>query len=142
MEKQLLVQWEQEALYKMNHGDIEGAIQLFKKILEVNPNYEHGLAFYNLAGCLEDIKEYKQAEENYLKALEYGPYDTIILGGYASFLYLHGDTQKAFDYHLLLLKEERKFNGRTDDLINVLNELGLKLNFSEKEINSKIYDSE
>jgi hypothetical protein len=68
------------------------------------------------------------------------PDDLIRLGGYAWFLYLHGDKQKAFEIHLRLLGLEQEY-GRTREIEKtslILQTLGKHLGLSESEIARKI----
>ena len=73
-----------------------------------HPNYEFGSCFYSLADCLGELGEFEEAEKNYIKAIEYDSEDEVRLGNYASFLYLHGAPDKAFNKHIELLKLEKK----------------------------------
>ncbi len=52
-----LVKLEKYALEAMNRGDYRQAIALYSEIVERNPYWEHGQAFYDLAGCYWDIGE-------------------------------------------------------------------------------------
>ena len=102
-----LVTHYQEALAQMNAGQKERAAALFSAIVEAHPDWEHGLALHNLAGCLEDLGDLKSAEQCYQRAIQFGPGNPILWGGYASFLFLHGEPERAFEAHLRLLKIER-----------------------------------
>lgn len=133
-----IVELEQEALKLQNNNELEKAIMLYETIVKEQPNYEFGMCFYQLACCLEDVGRLEEAEKNYIKALEYGPEDVIRVGGYASFLYLHGDPQKAFDVYLNLYSLEKKSGGKMDDLILALNKLGSKMGLTKEEIRMKI----
>jgi tetratricopeptide (TPR) repeat protein len=136
----LLIELEKEGLNLRRQGNIEQAANIFTKIVSKQPDYEHGMCFYDLAGCLEDLGDFEKAEENYLKAIQYVPDDLIRLGGYASFLYLHGDPQQAFDAHLHLLFLERQ-QGETvtiKNTISALKTLGKRLGLSENEVEHKI----
>ncbi len=135
-----LTELETEAFNLLNQNQIKQAANLFAQIVSNQPDYEHGMCFYNLASCLEDLGDFKKAEENYLAAIKYDPDDLIRLGGYASFLYLHGDPKKAFDahLHLLFLESER---GRTEDVENItlaLKALGERLGLSVPEVERQI----
>lgn len=61
-----------------------------------------------LAQCYEDIGSLELAEENYRAALKYESMNNIFLGGYASFLYLHGKPEEAFNAYLDLLVVETR----------------------------------
>src|SRR4051812_31226270 len=95
MTAELLMHLEKMSLDAVKSGNHELAIDCFRKIITIQPNYEHGACFYNLACSYEDIGKIDLARENYKKALEYMPNDEIYLGGYASFLYLHGSSDEA-----------------------------------------------
>jgi tetratricopeptide (TPR) repeat protein len=109
-----LVKIEQEALALMNAGKFKQAAELFSEIIQSNPEYEHGMCFYNLAGCYEDLGEYEKAGRCYRRALQYAPNDQTRLGGYASFLYLHGDPAQALDVYLSLFRLELSSGNRTE----------------------------
>src|SRR2546426_1005955 len=95
-----LVKLETEALASRNAGDQKRAVELLSAIVTEQPDWEHGEAFCDLAGCYEDLGEFDKAEESYRRAIDYGPANPYFWGGYASFLYLHRDPQTAFDAHL------------------------------------------
>ena len=76
-------------------------------IVKEQPDWEHGTAFFNLASCFEDLGKLPLAEKCYRDALRYGPKNPYFIGGLASFLYLHGETDKAFSAYLTLLEVER-----------------------------------
>ncbi len=135
-----LTELETEAFNLLNQNQIKQAANLFAQIVSNQPDYEHGMCFYNLASCLEDLGDFKKAEENYLAAIKYDPDDLIRLGGYASFLYLHGDPKKAFDAHLHLLRLERHWN-LEEEMENTrlaLKALGKRLRLSENEVERQI----
>lgn len=100
-----LVKLEKYALEAMNRGDYRQAIALYSEIVERNPYWEHGQAFYDLAGCYWDIGELDKAEKNYLRALEIQPNYYIFVGGYAEFLDQHGDPKAAFDLFAKLFRD-------------------------------------
>jgi tetratricopeptide (TPR) repeat protein len=140
MMETFLTELETEALNFRNQGYLEKAAEIFAQIINRQPNYEHGMCFYDLANCLEHLGDFKKAEENYLAAIKYVPDDLIRLGGYASFLYLHGDPKKAFDAHLHLLFLESELD-QTENVKNItlaLKALGKRLGFSENEVERKI----
>jgi len=104
-----LVKLEKYALEAMNRKDYRHAIALYKEIISQNPGWEHGQAFYDLAGCYEDIGNLEKAKENYLRALEIQPNYHIFVGGYAGFLDQYGDPREAFELYLKLLRLETEF---------------------------------
>jgi tetratricopeptide (TPR) repeat protein len=135
-----LLRLEKEALDAMNAGRLREAVELFTKIVEQRPDFEHGLTWQSLAGCHENLGELEQAERCYLRGLQYGPEDVYILGGYASFLYLHGEPQKAFEAYLSLLKVEHRIGdsqGEEKTMLG-LKELAKKLGLTEQELSERI----
>ena len=131
---EFLVQWEQEAINLMNHGDRENAILLFKKITNACPDYEYGICFYHLACCFEDLGKFKEAQENYIKAIEYDGEDHIRLGGYASFLYLHGNASDAFEKYIELIRLEKNKGFDSSNTLAAIKELGKKIGLTENEV--------
>jgi len=127
----------------MNSGKKEQAVELFSAIIKQRPDWEHGLTFFNLAGCLEDLGQLEQAEQSYQRAIKYGPGNPIIWGGYASFLYLHGDPQDAFEAHLKLLRLERACcsepsSEQVETITIALTSLADKLGMSREDLNEQI----
>lgn len=98
-----LIDLEDRALAVKNQGDFEQAAALFEQLLREEPSWEHGYGFFSLAECYEELGRYGDARSAYDKALQSSPDDPIILGGFASFLYLYGNPQEAFQAHLRLL---------------------------------------
>lgn len=133
-----LVELEQKALSLQNQGDYKDAADLFKRIVDENPNYEFGLCLYSLAYCLEELGELAEAKKNYIKAIEYDNEDPNRLGGYASFLYLHGNASEAFDKHIELMKLENKLGLDVSTTIIALKRLGEKLGLTEEEVLGRI----
>jgi tetratricopeptide (TPR) repeat protein len=54
------------------NGDIEMAGKMFKKAIELNPNYEH--SYYELGFIYYNKEDYKKAEEMFEKAIELNPH--------------------------------------------------------------------
>ena len=52
-------------------GDLQGAIELYKKAIKIAPNFKQ--AWYKLAVALEEIGEIKNAKKAYRKALKIDP---------------------------------------------------------------------
>jgi tetratricopeptide (TPR) repeat protein len=138
-----LADLEREALRLKNAGETERAVELFSRIVEERPDWEHGLALYNLAGCYEDLGRYEEAERCYVRALEYGGQNDYVLGGYASFLYLHGTPERAFEAHLNLLKAERAGGNAqgAQKTIEMLKGLAAKAGVSEEALAEKLSES-
>lgn len=133
-----LIEIEQKALALQNSGEFGKAAVLFKQIIDEYPDYEFGSCFYSLANCLEGLGQYEEAENNYEKALEYDNEDPIRLGGYASFLYLHGNLSEAFDKYIELMKLEKKLGFDFSDTIIALKTLGKKIGLTEDQIIAKV----
>lgn len=138
--KSNLVQLEKDALALMNAGQKGKAAELFSAIVEERPDWEHGEAFYHLASCYEDIGELRKAEENYRRALEFEPKNPYFLGGYASFLYLHGDPQSAFEEYLKLWKLEDSGGNKiqADKTLPGLRELSKRLELTDEELTERL----
>ena len=104
--KSHLITLDRKARELRNAGCLAEAAELFAAIVKEQPDWEHGTAFYNLAGCYEDLGELTLAEQCYRDALRYEPRNPHFVGGFASFLYLHGDADKALESYLTLLEIE------------------------------------
>jgi tetratricopeptide (TPR) repeat protein len=135
-----LVELEQKALSLQNAGKFKEAAELFAAIVKEQPDWEHGRGFYSLANNYEDSGQLEKAEQAYKSALRYQPAYDIFLGGYASFLYLHGDPERAFKAHLELLEIERiaKDDVAMESTTIALRALGEKMGVSEAEIERRI----
>ena len=142
-EAMLLLDLEKKGLAALSQKKYREAAAFFDKITQISSGYEHGMAFYNLACALEEIGEIKRAREAYEKAIFYAPDDHIRLGGYASFMYLHGNANEAFEAYLSLLKI---YNGDNDsDGISschqALYSLGNKMGWSRDKVLNTITTS-
>jgi len=135
-----LIEIEQKAFQLRNVGQLKEAAELFAAIVNEQPDWEHGSGFYNLATCYEDFGEIALAEQCYRNALRCEPRNFYFLGGFASFLYLHGEASQAFDAHLHLLSVEFAENNHqaSAKTIRVLNELGHRLGLSQQNIDARI----
>lgn len=134
----LLKDIEKMGLDALNEGNYELAINCFRKIIDIQPNYEHGGCYYHLACLYEDIGELSLAKNSYEKALEYMPDDEIYFGGYASFLYLHGSLEDAFSAYLKLLKLENSRGRNVARTLEGLNSLAEKIGLSHEQLCAKI----
>jgi Flp pilus assembly protein TadD len=79
---------ERSAYQRMRDGNFEEAVNLFKSIILLHPNWEEGGAAFNLACCLEELKEYQAAKQAYELALKYDPNNEMFIGNYNSLLRL------------------------------------------------------
>ena len=120
----------------MSAGMAAEASEIFRMIVDRQPDWEHGQGFYCLACCQEDLGQLEQAEKYFRAALEFEPQNDIFLGGIASFLYLHGNAGDAFEAYLELLAVETKFgfNEGTKRAMIGLKTLGERLGLSEAEM--------
>jgi Flp pilus assembly protein TadD len=135
-----LTELERKASKLRNAGRLKEAAKIFSLIVYERPDWEHGTAVYGLADCHEDLGEFALAEARYREALRYGPTNPIFLGGYASFLYLHGDAHQAFAVHLDLLLVERTNRNQMgiENAIVSLRSLGKRMGLSQDEISARI----
>jgi len=135
-----LVELEAKAIALKSAGRNVEASELFSRIIKEQPDWEHGTTFHLLGQCYEDAGKFALAEQNYREALKFEPKNDIFLGGLASFLYLHGEPQNAFDAYLDLLsicKSEAR-TADADSCIGALRALGKKIGRSESLITAKI----
>jgi tetratricopeptide (TPR) repeat protein len=134
------IELEQRGLRALNEENNQLAAEIFKELTDLDPTYEHGAGFYNLACALEELGALKEAEEAYLKALDYEDDDTVKLGGYASFLYLHGSPEDSFEAHIKLLKVEKGFRDTkcAEGTAEILFLLGEKMGWSKEKVQKEI----
>jgi Flp pilus assembly protein TadD len=64
---------EKHALEAQRAGQYELAISLWREIIEMAPNWEHGYAHYYLADCYTCTGQLDEAEQAYRKAIELEP---------------------------------------------------------------------
>jgi Flp pilus assembly protein TadD len=121
------VELEGRALEMVRANRPADAVHLFEQLLAVSPEWEHGTGFYSLACCYEDLGELKKAEDCFRKALSVQPRSSIFQGGWASFLYLHGKPQDAFEVHLRLLDQGEDLQR----IMPALMTLGARLGYSD-----------
>lgn len=126
--------------YEINFGSEEKNEAFRETIQHSYDGHEHGTSLYHLAVCCEELGQLEEAKTFYKQALEYEPSNYHFLGGYASFLYLHGNPETALEAYLQILKYERK-NGRTEDAIRtfqVLSNLGKRLGLDDDRLQKLI----
>lgn len=138
--KSHLIDIEFRALQFRKAGKFKEAAELFAAIVKEQPDWEHGTGFYNLALCYEDMGELALAEQCFGAALRYEPKNQYFLGGFASFLYLHGDPDKAFNSYLELLEIEsaNKDQKGVESVTTALRTLGKKMGMPEEAVTEKI----
>ncbi len=135
-----LVELEKQALSLQNQGKLKEAVQLWSAIIRQEPSWEHGYAAYGLASCREDLGQHAAAKEAYELALAHNSADRVFLGGYASFLYLHGTLKEAFEAHLRLHKVEAAEGNHeaVATTVSLLVELGQRMGLDENAVSGRI----
>lgn len=108
MKGRRLLDLDHKARTLANGGHLREATDALVELLDLQPDWEHGRGWYDLAGWYEDVGDIEKARQAYQQALTYSPHDSIFAGGYASFEYLHGDPQQAVELHLNLVRIERR----------------------------------
>lgn len=136
--KDHLINIEKQAFALRNAGEWMQASILFEQLVKEEPRWEHGYGFLSLAQCYEELGRYEDARAAYKKALHPNPSDCIILGSYASFLYLHGDPVEAIDTHLKLLRAEHTEGGATESIKIALRALAGRVGMSKSLIEERI----
>src|SRR4029077_3604320 len=137
-----LVDLEQRAIELKNAGKLKEAAHIFREIVEQQPDWEHGTAWYNLAECHENLQDYESAESYYGKALKYEPRNPYFLGGLGALLYAKSEFARAFDVHLTLLEIEQASGskGGVSRTTTALKAIGQKMGLSGAEIESRVRD--
>ncbi len=97
-ERKNLIKLERLALYYGRRGRLLKSAKLFSQIIAKCPDWAHGNSQYSLACCYEDLGRLDDARQRYIEALKIEPGNPYFLGGYTSFLYLHGDPAEAYNY--------------------------------------------
>jgi tetratricopeptide (TPR) repeat protein len=67
------VEIEKRAFEAERAGQYQAAIGLWREIIEIVPNWEHGYAHYNLAHCCTCTGQLDEAEQAYRRAIELEP---------------------------------------------------------------------
>ena len=131
---------ERRAIELKNAGRLDEAAQVFSTIVEEQPDWEHGTAFHDLAQCHEDMGNFVLAERYYKAALQFEPTSDIFLGAYASFLYLHGNPEDAFDAYSRLLRTHNSegFTDQDKSYLIALDVLGRRIGWTDAFIAEKI----
>ena len=94
------IRMEQQAHAHMKRQEYAQAAEIFRHLVVLHPDYEHGRPHYDLACCLEELGKFDEARTQFLRALEANPRDLLFCGGLASFLFSHGSHQEAFDAYV------------------------------------------
>jgi tetratricopeptide (TPR) repeat protein len=83
---QSLIEIEKRALEAQKDGEYEAAIRLWREIIEIVPNWEHGYAHYNLADCYTCTAQLDEAEEAHRLAVELEPQNEMFSSALESFM--------------------------------------------------------
>lgn len=139
-ENAYLVELWREGLELKNAGKWESAAAVFEEILGIQPDWEQGYGYFNLAESYEEKGKLDDARTAYERAVECTPSDRTLLGGLASFLFLHGQPDDAFREHLRLILLELARNdtegARSTRL--ALDALGSRLGMSRNDVEELI----
>jgi tetratricopeptide (TPR) repeat protein len=68
---------EARALQAQKAGEYRVAIELWRAIIELQPNWEHGYAHYYLADCYIMVGDSDRAEQEYRRAIDLAPQDEL-----------------------------------------------------------------
>ncbi|MFH1537424.1 MAG: tetratricopeptide repeat protein [bacterium] len=88
----------EEAISAVSGGDLDGGMELFKKVLEVEP--DHPRAHCGIGTIYREKGDYAKAIENYKKALELDP-DYVICTHLLGFAYLKTEEYEKAEKFLL-----------------------------------------
>ena len=84
-----------QALEAFNVGDISGALQSYKQILELDS--EHVMTYYNMANIYLELKLVGQAESFYRRTLEINPFYIFGSIGLAKLYVFSGEPERAIE---------------------------------------------
>ena len=138
-----LARMDETATMLINESKYKEASLILDQIVSEAPDWRHGMAHYNLAQCHEELGEPEAAKTSYLQAISHDdlpvPND-VFLGGYAAFLYKHGESSEAFEAYLKLM---RAYQARQDqqsirNIVPMLLELGGNLGLTPEQIRAQI----
>ena len=119
------------AIAKSDFKDYDGAIELYKKAVEINPNEANA---YILTGNLySNLKKYKEAEEQYKKALTINKFDPSLYILIANVYFMNNEVERSLysyraavnmrpendEYKLVYIQVLEDFidNYRKDDIV-------------------------
>lgn len=126
------------ALQHMKNSDYLGASILLQEIVTARPDWEHGGAAYSLAICYEELGRLKDAKSNYLLALSQRPSDHLFWGGYAEFLYFHGEAEVALEAQLKFIEYRGFTPAELEEFLPRVSMLCEKLGLTEIQTNELI----
>jgi Flp pilus assembly protein TadD len=136
----MLIDTARRSLVLKNSGQWDEAASGFEAVLAVRPDWEHGYGWFNLGECYEELGRTNDASIAYRKAELLAPTDPVLVGGRASFLYLHGETMEAIDQHIRLLSVDRLHRDQpaADTTMVALSALAARLGWSMDELSRHI----
>jgi tetratricopeptide (TPR) repeat protein len=114
--------------------DLTTAISLYKKILSIQNDFEHGGAWYQLATCYEEAGQNELAKKAYHNSLEQDSEDYIKLCAYGSFLFQINDTMAAYRIYNKIYNYEITNGMDTSNTLLAINELSRKNNLPGADI--------
>lgn len=131
---------EKNAIALKNAGEWQDAAYELEQILEIRSDWEHGYGWFNLAECYEEGGRISDARIAYQQAAHTSPRDPILLGGFASFLFLHGEAEEAFDEYIRLLaldNAQGDTSGAATTMLAITS-LGSRLAWPEEDLANQI----
>ena len=131
MSSNLLIDLEQQALAKQRNREYKDALALWLELACLQPNWEHGMVYYGISGCFEELGDYQQARSNLEKALSIEPDNEMFVGAKASFEYLHGDPNEALKLYLKLAHIYRRRRVKLDQIKPAMRELASRIGMEE-----------
>jgi Flp pilus assembly protein TadD len=137
-----LVELEKKARNLRASGQFEEAIGVLLVMVQRQPDWEHGLCYYELAVCYEELGRLNEAHDNFRKALVYEPENTYYLTGLATHLEDYGDQWDAFRAYLNLLRAQVKFGEHGEESTRLsLKKIAERLKLSEKHLQQHLDDA-
>ncbi len=85
-----------EGILLFRSGDMEGAIELFRRAIEINPEYVH--AYVSLGSAQLRIEQYEAAERSFRRAIEFDDENALAYLGLGQTYKLFGSTDEAIRY--------------------------------------------
>lgn len=132
--KKLLLQLESQALNAYRENDFITAITLYKKILKIQDDFEHGGGWFQLASCYEETGQIELALKSYQQSLKKDPDDYIKLCAYGSFLFQIKDYIGAYKIYNKIYHYEVANNIDPSNTLVAISELVKKNNILGSEL--------
>lgn len=93
-----LVQYEKDARLAEQAGNLDQAIALLNQLVDLQPDYEHGAPYYQLALLQQAKGDNLSARRCYEYAISYEPSNPIFLSGFAEFLMINSAPEEALPF--------------------------------------------